>query len=64
MLFFSEPNIHCMGTEGNWPKGLNCKSVNFGENFIFVNSVKRHTCDVKNLRLEHDLPISVIDSVI
>ena len=41
-----------------------CKSGNLCENFIFANSVKRHTCDVKNPRLGHDLPISVMDSVI
>ena len=41
-----------------------CKSGNFRENFIFVNSVKRHTCDIKNSRLGQDLPISVINSVI
>ena len=27
--------------------------------FIFVNSVKRHICDVKNSRLRPDLPTSV-----
>ena len=36
----------------------------FRENFIFTNSVKRHTCDSKNLRLGHDLPISVSDRLI
>ena len=41
-----------------------CKSGNFRENFIFANSVKRHICDAKNLRLGHDLPISVNDRVI
>ena len=41
-----------------------CKSGNFRKNFIFANSVKRHTCDIKNSRLRHDLPISVIVSVI
>ena len=40
------------------------KSVNFCENFNFTNSVKRHFCGAKNSRLVHDLPISVIDSVI
>ena len=34
-----------------------CKFRNFGENFIFSNSVKSHICDVKNLWLVHDLPI-------
>ena len=34
------------------------------ENFIFANTIERHTCDVKNLRLGHDLPISVIDRAI
>ena len=41
-----------------------CKSENFCENFIFENSVKRHICDLKYLRLGHDLPISFNDSVI
>ena len=41
-----------------------CKSGTFRENFIFTNSVKRHTCDVKNSRLGHDLPIPVIKRVI
>ena len=52
-----------MGTDRNGPKSLYCISGNFRENFIFVNSVKRHTCAVKNLRLGQNLPISVIDSV-
>ena len=43
---------------------LYCKSESFRENFIFVNSIKRHICDIKNLRLGHDLPISVNDRVI
>ena len=43
---------------------LNCKFGNLRENFIFVNSLKRHICDVKILRLGHDLPISVKDRVI
>ena len=43
---------------------LYCISGNFRENLIFANSVKRHTCDVKISRLGHDLPITVIDSVI
>ena len=34
------------------------------ENFFFVNSVKRHICDVKNSRLGHDLTISVNNRVI
>ena len=34
------------------------------ENFIFVNNIKRHLCNVKNLLLGHDLPISVNDRVI
>ena len=41
---------------------MDCLSGNFRENFIFANSVKRHTCDVKNLLLGHDLNISVIYS--
>ena len=31
---------------------------------IFARSVKRYICGVKNLRLGHDLPISVNDRVI
>ena len=31
--------------------------------FFFMNSVKRHICDVQTLRLRHDLPISVNDRV-
>ena len=41
-----------------------CKLGNFPDNFIFVNSVKRHICDVQNSRLEYDLPISVNNRVI
>ena len=41
-----------------------CKFGNFRDNFIFVNSVKRHICDVKKSRLGHELPISVQDRVI
>ena len=38
-----------------------CKFGNFPENFIFANSVNRHTCNVKKSRTMHDLPISVND---
>ena len=41
-----------------------CKSGNFRESFIFVNSDLRHICDDKNSRLEHDLPILVNGRVI
>ena len=41
-----------------------CKYRNFRENFIFVISVKRHICGVKNSRLGNDVPISVNDRVI
>ena len=41
-----------------------CKYVNFRENFIFAKSVKRHICNVKNLQLGHDLPLSVNDILI
>ena len=41
-----------------------CKFENFGENFIFVNSVKRHICNAKISRLRHELPILVNDRVI
>ena len=43
---------------------INCKSVNFRKNFIFANSVLRHICEIKILRLGHDLPRSVNDRVI
>ena len=42
--------------------GITCKFGNFRENFIFANSDKIHICDVKNSRVEHDLPVSVNDS--
>ena len=35
-----------------------CKLRNF-TSFIFEIGVKIHICNVKNLRLEHDLPSSV-----
>ena len=41
-----------------------CKFKTFRENFIFANNVKRHVCDVKNTRLEPDIPISVNSRVI
>ena len=41
-----------------------CKIGNFRENFIFMNSVKRHSWGIKNSRLVHDLPISVINRMI
>ena len=31
---------------------------------IFANGVKRHICDIQNLRLVHDLPISANDRMI
>ena len=34
------------------------------ENFVFANYVKRHIWVVKNLRVEHDLPVSVNNRVI
>ena len=40
-----------------------CKFVNFRENFIFANSVKRQNCDVKKSRLWHDFPSSVNDRI-
>ena len=36
-----------------------CKSGDFCENFIFANSVKRHICDDKNLRLGQVLIILI-----
>ena len=39
-------------------------SENFRENFIFGNSVKTHTCDVKTSQQGCDLPISVNERVI
>ena len=41
-----------------------CKFGNFHDNFIFANCIKRHSCDVKNLPLGHDLPSSVNDKMI
>ena len=41
-----------------------CKSRNFREDFIFQNIVRRHTCDIENSRLGHDLHLSVNDRVI
>ena len=43
---------------------LYCKFRNFGDNFIFLKSIKRHICHVKNSRQGHDLPISVNDRMI
>ena len=42
----------------------NCRFEIFCENFIFMNSIKRHISDVKNSRLRQDLPISINDRVI
>ena len=44
-----------------WCRCISCKFGNFRENFIFANSVERHTCDVKNSRQGHDLPLSIKD---
>ena len=41
-----------------------CRFRNFLENFIFMNSIKRHISDVKNLRLRQDIPISINNRVI
>ena len=41
-----------------------CKFRNFSQNFVFLKSVKRHICDIKNSLLGHELPISVVDWVI
>ena len=41
-----------------------CRFGNFRVRFIFAKRVKRHICDIKILRLGHDLPISVIDRLI
>ena len=41
-----------------------CRFGNFCENFIFVNSIKRHISDVKNSQLRQDLPISINEKVI
>ena len=41
-----------------------CKFGNFRENFIFVNSTKRHICHIKNSWPGHDLPAPVNDRVI
>ena len=44
--------------------GQYCRFRNFGENFIFANSIKRHIGDVKNSQLRQDLPLSINDRVI
>ena len=41
-----------------------CKFGNFREKIIIANSIKRHICDVGNLRLGLDIPISAYDRVI
>ena len=41
-----------------------CKFGNFLKIFIFANSVKRYSCDIKKSRLGHDLSISLNDRVI
>ena len=41
-----------------------CRFGNFHKNFIFTNSIKRHTSDVKNSRLRQGLPTSINDRVI
>ena len=41
-----------------------CQFVNFGDNFIFGNSIERHICRVENFCLGHDLSTSVNDRVI
>ena len=41
-----------------------CRFGNFRENFIFVNSIKRHISDVKNSQLRQDLPISINERAI
>ena len=40
-----------------------CKLGNFRENFIFVNSIKKHICKVEISRPRHDLPFSVNNKV-
>ena len=41
-----------------------CRFGYFRENFILVNSIKRHISDVKISRLMQDLPISINERVI
>ena len=41
-----------------------CKFRIFLENFIFAKSVKRYICNIKNLQLGHDLPITVTDRML
>ena len=40
-------------------EGFYCKSGNFATN-LFLEIVLKDTCDIKKLRLGHDVPISVI----
>ena len=55
-----------MGTicrlQGDLASQIGCKYTINSE--IFAKSIKRHICDVKNSRLEHDLPVSVNDRMI
>ena len=57
------PNMEDLRVPSNALK-LKNDTVNFRNNFIFVNSIKRHICDIKNLQLGHDLPSSVNDRMI
>ena len=43
-----------------------CRFGNIRKNFIFANNIKslRHTSDVNNLQLRHDLPKSINERVI
>ena len=43
-------------------KSCNCKFGNFRENFNFLK--KSHVCEIKNSRLQHELPTSVNGIVI
>ena len=56
--------VSCHISQEHLNNSQNCKFGNFRENFIFANNVKRHFCDVKNLRLGHDLHIPTNDRVI
>ena len=59
--------VRCEEMERKLSKFINaiyCKFGNFCENFILVNSDKRHICSLQTLGLRYDLPISVKKRVI
>ena len=51
---FTAPFTEISGCPPNY-----CKFGYFRDNFIFANNIKIYVCDVKNSRLENDLPTTV-----